>query len=365
MSRNLYIHVPFCRTKCPYCDFYSIRSLERVPEYLEALRLESRLVGDPGPLSTLYIGGGTPSALELEHLKGIQGIIERRFQIVTGAEVTIEANPGDLTRPHLAALRDLGVTRISIGVQSFDDDELRFLGRRHTAAEAYRCVEEVHHVGFDQVGIDLLASLPDASSDTWRRTLQTALQLSPHHISCYDLTLSDRTPFGKLAAKGELHLPSTARSCARFMKTSDLLTSRGYEHYEVSNFALPGCRSRHNMSYWLRRPYVGLGPAAHSFDGTVRSSNVASVRRYCESLSRSRRPIDLREELTDEQVALEVLMLGLRIADGVPIEAIEPSKAERELPTLESEGLVSLDSDHVRPTRRGFLVADGLARLLC
>jgi putative oxygen-independent coproporphyrinogen III oxidase len=361
---GLYVHVPFCRTKCPYCDFYSITDQSGRAEWLEAVATEAaRFRGVFGTFDTLYIGGGTPSLLS-------EPEIERLFEIVTGAfgfapdtEITIEANPDDVTALKLAAWCDLGVNRVSLGIQSFEDAELRFLRRRHDAAQAERSIALARAAGFENVGLDLMYGFEGQSLASWERTLERALGLSPEHLSCYQMTIDPGTELGRMLEAGTITAADEETQRSFFMKTAEILRSRGYIHYEISNFAR-GERhvSRHNHKYWIHAPYIGLGPAAHSFDGAARWWNVRSVEEYCGLLARSGTAVEGREVLTGNDLALEALYLGLRTREGVPLEALHSYGGWRSaLDTLLAESLVTVENGRVIPTLEGFCLADRIA----
>ena len=269
----------------------------------------------------------------------------------------------------LAQYRDLGINRLSLGVQSFDEAELRCLGRRHTAGQTAAAIELVRAAGFANLGLDLMYGLPGQSLDAWRRTLETALSFNPEHLSCYQLTLAPETPMGRRFAAGQLTPPDEETQRQFFLLTADFLTARGYLHYEVANFARQGPQAgglchyccRHNLKYWTRTPYLGLGPAAHSFQGGRRWWNVSSVAQYCASLSAGAAPVAGTETLTPEQIRLETLCLGFRTREGVSLDTIrEQPGGDAILAELEQAGLVRLDRDRVIATPSGLVVADRL-----
>jgi oxygen-independent coproporphyrinogen-3 oxidase len=279
----------------------------------------------------------------------------------------VELNPADVSAEWLATLARAGVNRLSLGVQSFDDHELRLLGRRHTSAGAARAIEQILAADFAALCVDLIYALPGADVSRWRASLERALGYRPAHISCYALTVASGTRFGDMREAGELALPDEQQSAALFMATSDLLTAAGYEHYEVSNFARePGLRSQHNQKYWRRIPTLGLGPAAHSFDGARRWANVRDVDRYHEMLAAGDRPVATEEQIDDTMARTETIALGMRTSDGVAMGVVlAQSGAAEAVGRLIDEGLVIEMEGRLYPTRRGFLVADGIAKLLC
>ena len=380
-SPGIYIHVPFCRTKCAYCDFYSVTELRNLTtglhgltslysaaeRFFNALEAEASMCGSnfPGPAGSLYVGGGTPSAVDPKLISKLPGMVSRLPGLETGAEVTIEVNPDDVTPAALEAYVEGGFNRISIGVQSFDDSELAFLGRRHDAAGAVAAIEMSRASGFEKVGIDLIFGMAGQTVPGWRDSLNRALKFDLEHISCYQLTLEPETPLGERMHLGEEVCAGEEVQREMFLEASNVLTGGGYAHYEVSNFALgDGNYSRHNMRYWLRRPYLGLGPSSHSFDGRVRRWNHRSLGRWLDALEKGERSSSGEERLSGEQIRAERLMLGFRMKLGVEMAILkEHSGWEETLEELLDISLVSIEGDRVVPTVEGYLVADQLPLL--
>lgn len=364
---GLYIHVPFCRAKCPYCDFYSLASGSLVSDWLQAVGLEMAAWKDRFPVfDTLYLGGGTPSFLSEEGLVHLMDRVFRTFSLASDSEISIEANPLDLTRQKTAALKRLGFNRINVGVQSFDDRALGFLGRTHRSADAAAALSRIRSAGFDNLGIDLIYGLPVQDLGGWFETLGKALSFQPEHLSCYQLTLERRTVFWQMKERGRLVPIDERMERAFFLGTSRLLERRGYDHYEISNFSRgPLHTCRHNEKYWHHVPYLGLGPSAHSFMGDTRWWNVRSVRKYCRSLNGGQMPVEGRETLSRAQLDLESVALGLRTRKGFGRDEISGSVSQENLADLEARGLVRCDGQRVIPTRRGFLVAERLPLYLC
>ncbi len=361
---GLYVHVPFCKTKCPYCDFYSVTSETPVERWLAALAGEAELRrGVFGTFDTLYVGGGTPSLLKEAETERLFEILAAAFDSAGDSEITIEANPDDVTAAKLAAWRDLGVNRVSLGVQSFDDGVLRFLRRRHDAERASAALALLREAGFANIGIDLMYGFEGQSLDLWRRTLERALEYRPEHLSCYQMTIERSTEFGAMLAAGSLAAIDEETQRAFFMETSAILTGRGYIHYEVSNFARDeGLRSRHNRKYWSRVPYLGLGPSAHSFRDGKRWWNARSVESYCGLIERGESPVEDSETLGEVEIALETLSLGFRTRDGVPLEELRRRPGwERTLEALVDGGLVTIAAGRAAPTISGLCVADRIA----
>ncbi len=368
---GLYVHVPFCSAICPYCDFAVVKgSAARRGRFVETLLAEIELAaGEAQPFDTLYFGGGTPSLLAEEELARVLAAAREKLGARVDAWIFLEANPEDVSPASLAAWRRLGVRTLSLGVQSFDDAELHFLGRRHSAAEARGAVELALGAGFDTVSVDLIYGLPGQERAAWRRSMETAIALAPEHLSCYQLTVNEGTPFGRQRERGRLHEMPEPQQAERFVFTHELLAAAGYPAYEVSNFAAGEAhRSRHNAKYWDHTAYLGLGPSAHSFDGRRRFWNERNLGAYTQQVEDGNRPIAGGETLTHEQLALEALMLGLRTAAGIDLAAfrgrhgfdLEAANGER-FSRLAGQGLLTLTGGRLALTMKGLAVADGLA----
>jgi oxygen-independent coproporphyrinogen-3 oxidase len=372
---GLYIHIPFCVSKCVYCDFYSSTDLTLIRDFLTAFRREISLNKDfKGEFDTVYIGGGTPSVLTPADLERLIGDVLTAFTITPGAEITVEANPADITECLLASLRRSGVNRLNIGVQSLNDGILAFLGRRHNQKQAEEAIAAARSAGIENIGIDLIYGLPGQGGvpgqemDVWLSTLRMAVALSPDHISCYQLTMEEGTALAERCRRGEVLLPEEALHADYFCNTSLFMEENSYLHYEVSNFARHGRESRHNRKYWNHVPYLGLGPAAHSFDGRRRWWNHRSVKTYGEDLAAGRPPIADSERLTDEQLRLEALFLGLRTRRGIHLADFKRRYGQDLLAgkkgflkKLMDETLVEIRDGYLTPTRSGMAVADSLA----
>ncbi len=363
---GLYVHIPFCKTKCPYCDFYSVLSVSSLPEWIDALEKETLAYRDRfAPFDTLYLGGGTPSLLSGKELERLLHHLRSAFSISPHGEFTLEANPDDITADNLRAYRGLGVNRISLGIQSFNDQELRLLKRRHTAPQAAKALERIKHAGAFQVGADLMYGLPGQTELSWLRSLEEAVRLQPDHISCYQLTLDAQTPFGEMLAEGKIRPLREEEERAFFILTSTFLRGQGYLHYEISNFSRGEENTcRHNKKYWQHAPYLGLGPSAHSFQDGIRWWNVRDLQTYGESLNRGILPLAGKEILTPQQNLMESLMLGFRTKEGIHrgLIASEP-RTEAVIRVLQNSGLVEIDEERISPTLEGFLVADSLPLL--
>lgn len=360
---GLYIHVPFCKSKCPYCDFYSVTTLKNVQTWIKALKKEAEHYRDSFQIfDTLYLGGGTPSLLNPDQLAEVFTSLRAAFTFAPSSEVILEANPDDITPEKLSVYKDLGVNRISVGVQSFREEEIRFLQRRHTAAGAERALGEIRRAGFKNLGVDLMYGLPGQTLSHWLVSLKRALEFQPEHLSCYQLTVEEGTVLGRLKTKGGLQLPDEKAGRRFFLATSRFLEKRGYLHYEISNFArTEALVSRHNSKYWKHVDYLGLGPGAHSFLQGRRWWNVRSVRRYTSLLAQGRLPIEGEESLTPDQLLLETLYFGFRTRRGIDLHLLETDDPMQAAASeLEKSGLVIRKDGRLIPTRQGFLLADSL-----
>jgi oxygen-independent coproporphyrinogen-3 oxidase len=375
MAAGLYIHVPFCTSVCPYCDFaVTIAGAERRASYLEALGLEIERAGELGwRFDTVYLGGGTPSSLHPDRLGALAAAVRARLDLAAGAAWHLEINPEDVTARAAGRWRDLGFHFASLGVQSFDDDALAFLGRRHTAEQARRAAERLLDAGFATVSADLIFGLPGQTAGGWRRQLEAALEVGVRHLSCYQLTVHDGTVFGRRRRRGELTELGLDAQADLYLLTHEVLGAAGWTGYEVSNFAArPEHRSRHNSKYWNHTPYLGLGPSAHSFDGGRRRWwNRPRVRLWQAALVGGGSPVEGEETLTDAELVDEAVMLGLRTADGLDLDALRrrvPDAAaaidEAAVQRLVASGHLRRDGSTVAPTPRGMAVAEALATTL-
>jgi oxygen-independent coproporphyrinogen-3 oxidase len=371
---GLYLHIPFCSAICPYCDFAVLTGgPERRQRFADHLISEISLWSADrsafDSIDTIYFGGGTPSALAPDDLARILAAARENLSIQDGAWVSFEANPEDVNLESVRAWRELGVRFLSLGIQSFDADALKFLGRRHTPEEARRSVEIARAAGFDTISIDLIYGLPGQPFEVWKRTLEQAVALGPDHVSCYQLTFHEGTPFGFRLAKGTMNELPEESQAEIFLFTHEFLRDHGYPAYEVSNFARsPEHRSRHNQKYWHHVPYLGLGPSAHSFSGTRRWWNEPKLGPYEKRIEAGERPVAGSEELTREDLALEALMLGLRTADGIVLDSFRDRYGvdlrERNRSLIEryvEEGLLAGDvAGRLVPTLAGHAVIDSL-----
>ena len=376
---SLYCHIPFCEHKCLYCDFYSLETRTSMQEFVGALLQEIdgyREYGVQSTVDTLFFGGGTPSLLDPGDLRAILERLKRHFHVSDTCEITLEVNPGTVGAEKLQAYRALGVNRLSIGIQSFNDEELRFLTRIHSSSEAERAVRDAREAGFMNLSLDLIYSLPGQTLSAWAETLRRAVGLRPDHISAYSLIVEAQTPLFRMVEEGRV-IPGSPEDEASFYEfTMEYLAGEGYEHYEVSSYARPGFRCRHNSAYWSHENYLGFGPSAHSFwrdagrPAGRRWWNIASLSAYLERIAAGRMPVAAQEELGIMSLANERIFLGLR-SDGLDLHRFEQDfrfrLQERQpdfiLRLLEG-GLATMNGDILRLTAKGYLLCDEIARRL-
>jgi oxygen-independent coproporphyrinogen-3 oxidase len=373
---GLYLHIPFCSAICPYCDFSVLTGGPEVrARFVESLLGEIALWKDGDLTSfrdadTIYFGGGTPSALTPEQLGIILEASGRALSVRPDTWIFLEANPEDVTPESVRAWRDLGVRTLSLGIQSFDAEELAFLGRRHTPEQARRAVETAHEAGFHTVSIDLIFGLPGQTPASWRRTLEQAAALAPEHVSAYQLTIHEGTPFGFRQARGKLAEMPEEGQADLFRITHEVLADAGLPAYEVSNFARsPEHRSRHNRKYWNHTPYLGLGPSAHSFSGNRRWWNERKIKPWEARIATAAKPIAGSEDLEAGDLALEAVMLGLRTTDGLDLDRFRErygvdllARNQDLVERLAERRLVRVKDGRLAPTLEGLAIADALAR---
>lgn len=365
---GIYLHIPFCKSRCYYCDFYSCTSLAKKPRLLEALEWELTLGRDflgSAPLRSVYFGGGTPSLCSPGQIGTLLDRVGTLWDTSHIEEVTLEANPDDLTPAYLEGLRAAGVGRLSLGIQSFRDGDLRWMHRRHTASAAVHAVRAARAAGFANLTIDLIYGLPGMSLEAWDDNLRAALELDVEHVSAYHLTLEPGTVFGRRAERGELTPADEQAGRAQFDLLRRRLCDGGFEHYEVSNFARSGYRAVHNSSYWLGDPYLGVGPSAHSYDGHTRRWNVSDLDRYLEELPRSAH--FECETLSDTDRYNEYLMTRLRTDRGVDLREIEECFGARKLQyfldraaKFTAAGVMLRQGERYRLSAEAFFVSDGV-----
>ncbi|VEN73738.1 Oxygen-independent coproporphyrinogen-III oxidase-like protein [Candidatus Desulfarcum epimagneticum] len=367
---GLYIHVPFCVKKCPYCDFFSSTDLSGMGEFSRALIREMETRRNPARFDTLYIGGGTPSLLKPAFLEAVRDSVFKIFRMDPDAEITMEINPGTVDFERLTFFKSLGVNRLSVGVQSFSDDILKFLGRIHTAADAEKTIEWARAAGFENISLDLIYGIPGQTPAGWLQTLEHAAKREPSHLSCYTLTYEAGTKMEARRQKGVFR-PLSEKIVTRMCKTGVRRLERlGFSRYEISSFSRPGRMSRHNIKYWSGAPYVGLGPSAHSYAGGERSWNPKSLGRYLRDLRQGRAPAAGKERLTQAQKMTEFFYLALRQSRGIDVHAFKrrfrldfyPS-FKRPVSLLIENGLARKGKDRFALTLDGALLLDSAAGL--
>lgn len=362
LPRHVYVHVPFCGRRCSYCDFaIAVRRVVPADDYVQAVgrELDSRFRdGGTWTADTLYFGGGTPSRLGGEGVARLLERVRRRIDLAPNAEVTLEANPEDISDAAVRAWRAAGVNRLSVGAQSFHDNVLAWMHRTHDAAAITRGVETARGGGIENLSLDLIFALPTAIERSWERDVERALAHAPSHLSLYGLTVEPRTPLGRWHARGDVAESPDEQYEAEFLYAHDTLAQAGYDHYEVSNFANAGARSRHNCAYWTGVPYAGLGPSAHEFDGAWRRWNVAPYAEWLARLASSDDPVDDREELSAENRTAEQVYLGLRTSEGLSLSASELSRAQA---WIDAGWAKRRERDHIALTPLGWLRLDALA----
>ncbi len=360
---GLYVHVPFCLTRCGYCDFNAYTGLDHLrSRYVRALLREAELAGAawPEPVETVFVGGGTPTTLAAEDLAALLVALRERYRVPPGAEVTVEANPDTVDVGKLVVLRESGATRLSMGAQSFDPTVLASLERVHGPDAVRRAMAAAREAGFEDVNLDLIYGAEGETLASWQRTLREAIALGPEHVSAYALTVEPGTPLGRAVALGLRRPPDPDLQADMFALACELLGEAGYRHYEVSNWARPGRECRHNLGYWRRRPYLGLGAGAHSFRGERRWWNVRPPEEYLRRVEAGELPIGGEERLGPEQAHLEEVLLRLRILEGVPASWAEPRAVE---PLLDA-GLLREQGASLVPTERGMLLLNELVLAL-
>jgi oxygen-independent coproporphyrinogen-3 oxidase len=367
---GIYIHIPFCKQACHYCDFHFSTSLGTQQQLTAAIAKEIGMQKDylgNESIGTIYFGGGTPSILTKDQISSILRAVTDNFSVTSTAEITLEANPDDLSKEKLEELRQIGVNRLSIGIQSFRDDILTFFNRAHNSAEAVRSINDARAAGFHNISIDLIYGVPGQDNVNWEAGLYEALKFSPQHISAYSLTIEERTAFGKWKAANKLTPMEEGLVADQFEVLMETLTRKGYEHYEISNFSLPGYHSQHNSSYWNRTKYLGVGPSAHSYDGVSRQFNVPNNSTYVRKVEAGEIPSE-RELLTTADKINEYFMIGLRTSAGCDLEFLSKdygfTLSDRQKKYVEE--LVRLDKmvaegSWLKLTNKGKLLADKIA----
>ena len=365
---GIYIHIPFCKRICSYCDFYKSTVLTLIPDYLTALEKElgiRRSYLGKETIETIYIGGGTPSLLTTGQLAGIFENVSRNFTLASDCEITLEANPDDLTPEYLGLIRkDTPVNRLSIGIQSFHDDDLLFLNRRHNASQAISCISNSQSLGFHNLSIDLIYGIPGMNTDQWKRNLEQAFSLEVQHLSAYHLTIEKGTMLHKKLGKGEVKPVQEDESIRQFAVLRKMAAEHAFIHYEISNLARDGFFSRHNSNYWNEKKYLGAGPAAHSYNLTSRQWNFADLKKYIRAIS-SEEPFFESESLDDTTRFNERLMVTLRTMQGLDTEGVLQDFGEERYRAFEKSALPHISGGYLlregiyyRMTEQGWMVSD-------
>ena len=370
---GIYIHIPFCKQRCNYCAFYSTTLYNIREKYVDALCREivmRKEYAACAAIETIYFGGGTPSTLTMEQLQRICDTIYATYPVSGTAEVTIECNPDDLIPDFLSQLKELPFNRISMGVQSFNDTQLKRLGRRHDADKARQAVINARKAGYNNISIDLIFALPGSTTAEWEHDLDSAIALRPDHLSAYNLTYEEGTPLHRALERGDFAELSEEENVGQFQMLITKLKEAGYRHYEISNFALPGRESRHNSSYWNDTPYIGCGAAAHSYNGTSRQWNIADIREYIKGIENNNPNFEI-EELTEEERYNDTILTRLRTAKGIPLKWMKEKfndRLNRYLQQMAEKeialGNLKEEEGHLSLTEKGIFISDAVIREL-
>jgi len=362
---GIYIHIPFCKQACYYCNFHFTTSLRRKNELVAALLSELDLRKgylEDEPVQTIYLGGGTPSLLDAGHLRLLMEKILGNYNVIARAEITLETNPDDIADDKLKAWKEIGIDRLSIGIQSFFDEDLKWMNRAHSASQAMRSLELAKEY-FDNISIDLIYGLPLLTHEKWKQTFDKAILYNIPHLSCYALTIEAKTPLHKMIRQNQAADISPERQSEQFLSLMSWAEKAGYEHYEISNFAKPGLRSRHNSSYWTGQKYLGIGPSAHSFNSRERQWNISNNTIYIDSIKKGLIPYE-KETLTAVQQLNEYIMTSLRTKEGLHLSGLK-KEVSYELRTASRKyverGLMVKEGNYLRLTTEGKLLADGIA----
>jgi oxygen-independent coproporphyrinogen III oxidase len=367
---GIYIHIPFCKQACNYCNFHFVTSLRRKNELIAAIVHEISLIPNPDIIETIYFGGGTPSLCTKDEMQSIIEKIRAVYNVSPAAEITIETNPDDITHEKLTDWKVLGINRLSIGIQSFFEEDLVWMNRAHNAEQSKQCIELALQAGFTNISIDLIYGTPLLTDEKWKQNVETAIVYGIPHLSCYALTVEPKTPLEKLITEKKKEDIDNEKQARHFLLLIDWLSKAGYQHYEISNFAKPGMRSRHNSSYWSGKNYLGFGPAAHSYDGNSRRWNIANNNTFIESINKGIIPSE-KEELTTNMRVNEYIMTSLRTMEGMDMTKIEEI-LNKEVRSTKYDilkaaekfiggGKMILENNFLKLTNEGKLIADGIA----
>ncbi|MEN9371441.1 MAG: radical family heme chaperone HemW [Bacteroidota bacterium] len=369
---GIYIHIPFCRKACHYCNFHFSTSLQNATDVLQAIEKEIELRSGEvtEEITTIYFGGGTPSLVDNTVIESLLAEIGRNFTINPNAEITLEANPDDISVEKAKSWKDIGINRFSLGIQSFEDDYLQWMNRAHSASQSFAAIEIIRETGFENFSIDLIYGTPGQTTEGWTKDLQTAIDLKIPHLSCYALTVEEKTALHNLIEKGEKENINPEEQAERFELLMKLTTAAGYHHYEISNFALPGYESKHNSAYWEGVPYLGIGPSAHSYDGIKRKWNIANNISYSKAIL-DHSPLFEEEILSKNDRFNEYCMTALRHSKGIEKQKIISLGGmeglsiinKMILPYIESNKVIE-DENSWKLTNEGKFFADGIAASL-
>ncbi len=366
---GIYIHIPFCKKACHYCNFHFSTSLQSLPEMVNAICREALLQSAylTEPVSTIYLGGGTPSLISSLQLLELMQCIRANYPVLSDAEISIEANPDDVTEKLLTGWKEAGINRISLGIQSFFEDDLQWMNRAHDAIQAKNSLQLVREMGFTNITIDLIYGSPGLTDEKWEQNLATAISLQIPHISCYALTVEPKTALAAMISKGQKKDVDPDKQASQFSILTKSMKKAGFDHYEISNFAMPGFRSRHNSSYWQGKPYLGLGPSAHSFNGISRQWNIANNASYLSGIGKGH-PIFEIEVLTPTQQLNEYIMTSLRTQEGISLQKVANYWGENMKEKLcdatqkhKERGHLLIDEKVIRLSEKGMFLADGIA----
>ena len=369
LMAGIYIHTPFCKSKCAYCNFFSLASESKINDYVEALKkeivLRKNYLGET--VKTIYFGGGTPSLLSVKNIEEILDLLNKNYEIISSPEITLEINPDTIDREKMSSLKQMGINRMSVGIQSFDDDDLRYLGRRHDSRHAMQVLEDLKHTDFEKITLDLIYGMPTLTEEKWNKNLDIFFSTGITHLSAYALTVEPKTILGQRIEKGELQSVSEEETIRHYNILVERTKENDFEHYEISNFAKEGFRSQHNSIYWKDEKYLGLGPSAHSYDGNSRQWNISNLTKYIQLIGNSEDYFE-KETLSLEDKFNEYVMTSLRTSWGCDIEKIErdygKSYAHHFLKNIKKyleNGEMLKENNTYFLSEEGKLFADGIA----
>ncbi|QES89525.1 radical SAM family heme chaperone HemW [Rhizosphaericola mali] len=368
---SIYIHIPYCKKACYYCNFHFSTTLHSMSEMIlsicKEIQLRSTYLPKNEIIESIYFGGGTPSLLNDEQLSEILQTVRNQYNIAENAEVTLEANPDDIQKNKLAFWKSIGINRFSLGVQSFQNEDLVWMNRAHNSQQSLQSIKDIQEAGFENITIDLIYGTPTLSDENWEKNIETAIQLNIPHLSCYALTVEEGTALDKMIAQHKKENTDPDKQARHFEYLMQRLKTAGFDHYEVSNFGKPGFHSRHNSAYWQGKKYIGIGPSAHSFNGNSRQWNIANNAKYIQTLSNNEIPFEI-ENLTPHQQLEEYIMTSLRTMEGLNLQLITENWGENSVQRIEKLAKKFLDNElmikqngYLILTDKGFLLADGIA----